>query len=110
MLCHPLFVKWLRKEGTNPGFYGSVVVESRIFTIYVSNFSPHSMAPVSLRGGEVRSVLLGPGARAWHQLGRGRGSSLPGKYSNFELHHAAGGGGAGGGGGAVLYANIAGTR
>ena len=78
MLCHPLFVKWLGKEGTNLRFYGSVVVESRISTIYVSNFSPHSMAPVSLRGGEVRSVLLGPGARAWHQLGRGRGTSWGG--------------------------------
>ena len=115
MLCHPLFVKWLRKEGTNVRFY-------RISTIYVSNFS--SLYGSSLSAGREGVICLvgsgcggvaprwggggapaGAGAGAGHQrgrgtagvgaglqLGRGRGSSSPGKYRNFELHHAAGGG------------------
>ena len=100
MLCHPLFVKWLRKEGTNVRFY-------RISTIYVSNFS--SLYGSSLSAGREGVICLvgsgcggvaprwggggggaPAGAGAGHQLGRG--SSSPGKYRNFELHHAAGGG------------------
>ena len=92
MLCHPLFVKWLRKEGTNVRFY-------RISTIYVSNFSSlyGSGLPAGREGviclvGSGCGGVATAGAGVGHQLGRGRGSSSPGKYRNFELHHAAGGG------------------
>ena len=90
MLCHPLFVKWLRKEGTNVRFY-------RISTIYVSNFS--SLYGSSLSAGREGVICLvgsGCGGVATAGVGAGlqlgRGSSSPGKYRNFELHHAAGGG------------------
>ena len=90
MLCHPLFVKWLRKEGTNVRFY-------RISTIYVSNFS--SLYGSSLSAGREGVIcLVGSGcggvAPRWCGGGAqlGRGFSSPGKYRNFELHHAAGGG------------------
>ena len=86
MLCHPLFVKWLRKEGTNVRFY-------RISTIYVSNFS--SLYGSSLSAGREGVICLlgsgcggvaprccGGGAPAGvgvgHQLGRGRGTSWGG--------------------------------